>query len=258
MISFTDTAIYAWLGGFIWPLTRILGLIGAAPVFSHDSIPIASKIGLAVILALIIGPTLTHMPSVNPASPAGILILVQQLIIGLAMGFAMRIVFMAVDMAGTITGMTMGLGFASFFDPQTRGQSVAIGQLLGMLATLIFLAINGHLMLIDGLVQSFTSLPISMTFSGTHGFMQMADWGGTIFSAGVQLAMPMIAALLITNIALGILTRSAPQLNLFGIGFPITLGIGFVVLALALPYLATPLQALIQQGFNFTQRLFHN
>ncbi|WP_124949948.1 flagellar biosynthetic protein FliR [Sulfuriferula thiophila] len=258
MISFTDTAIYAWLGGFIWPLTRILGLISAAPVFSHNSIPITSKIGLAVILAIIIGPTIPQAPTINPASLAGIMILIQQLIIGIAMGFAMRIIFMAVDMAGTITGMTMGFGFASFFDPQTQGQSVAISQLLTMLVTLVFLAINGHLILIEGLVESFTTLPIAMLPINDHGFLQLANWGGTIFSAGIQLSMPMVAALLITNIALGILTRSAPQLNLFGIGFPITLGIGFIVLTLALPYLATPMQALMQQGFNFTQQLFRN
>jgi len=258
MISFTDTAIYTWLGGFIWPLTRILGLISTAPVFGHNSVPITSKIGLAVILAIIVGPNLPNIPAVNPASLAGILILAQQLIIGLAMGFAMQIIFMAVDMAGTIAGMTMGLGFASFFDPQTQGQTVAISRFMTMLATLVFLSINGHLIMIEGLVESFSTLPISVSALNSHGFLQMANWGGTIFSAGVQLSMPMVAALLITNIALGILTRSAPQLNLFGIGFPITLGMGFVVLALALPYLATPMQALMQQGFNFTQKLFHN
>ncbi len=257
MISVTEAAIYTWLGGFLWPLTRILGLISAAPVFSHNSIPITSKIGLGVILAIIVGPILPSIPVVNPASLAGILILTQQLIIGLAMGFAMRIVFMAVDMAGTIAGMTMGLGFASFFDPQTQGQSVAISRFLTILTTLIFLAINGHLILIEALVESFSTLPIAMSLNG-HAFLQLANWGGIIFSAGVQLAMPMVAALLITNVALGILTRSAPQLNLFGIGFPITLGIGFAVLAVALPYLATPIQGFIQQGFNFIQQQFHN
>jgi flagellar biosynthesis protein FliR len=258
MISFTDAAIYTWIGGFIWPLVRILGLISVAPVFSHDSLPTASKLGLGVILAIIVAPTLPPMPAVNPASATGILILVQQMIIGLAMGFAMRIVFMAVDMAGAITGMTMGLGFASFFDPQTQGQTVAVGQLLSMLATLVFLAINGHLIMIEGLMESFTTLPIAIAPVDSHAFMQLANWGGMIFSAGLQLSMPMVAALLITNIALGILTRSAPQLNLFGIGFPITLSIGFIILMLALPYLATPLQGFIQQGFNFTQRLFHH
>lgn len=258
MISFTDATLYTWLGGFLWPLTRILGLISTAPVFSHNSIPVTSKIGLAVILSIIVSPGLTNIPAVNPASLQGILILTQQLIIGLAMGFAMRIIFIAVDMAGTITGMTMGLGFASFFDPQTQGQTVAISQFLTMITTLVFLAINGHLILIEGLVASFTTLPLSMPSLNPHGYLQLANWGGAIFSAGVQLAMPMVAALLITNIALGILTRSAPQLNLFGIGFPLMLGIGFLVIAVVLPYMASPIQALIQQGFNFTQQLFHN
>lgn len=256
MISYTDTTIYTWLGSFLWPLSRILGLISVAPVLGHNTVPITAKIGLGVILALIVAPTLTNIPPVNPASVSGLLILAQQLIIGLAMGFAMRIIFIAVDMAGTITSMTMGLGFASFFDPQTQGQTVAISQFLSMMVTLVFLAINGHLILIEGLVESFTTLPIAMGSINPQGYFQIANWGGAIFSAGVQLSMPMVAALLISNIALGILTRSAPQLNLYGIGFPILLGVGLLVLTLVLPYLAGPLQGLIQQGFNVSQQLF--
>lgn len=256
MISFTDTALYAWLGSFLWPLSRILGLISVAPVFGHNSVPVTTKIGLAVILALIVAPTLTNIPPVNPASVSGLLILAQQLIIGLAMGFAMRIIFLAVDMAGTITSMTMGLGFASFFDPQTQGQTVSISQFLSMMVTLVFLAINGHLILIEGLVESFSTLPITMGSINPKGYLQIANWGGAIFSAGVQLSMPMVTALLISNIALGILTRSAPQLNLYGIGFPILLGVGLLVLTLVLPYLSGPLQGLIQQGFNVSQKLF--
>ncbi|MEQ1668710.1 MAG: flagellar biosynthetic protein FliR [Sulfuriferula sp.] len=255
MLSFTDAQFYGWLGSFIWPLTRILGLISIAPVFGHMSVPATGKIGIAVMLTLIVSPTLTNIPIIDPATPAGILILTQQMIIGLAMGFAMRMVFVAVEMAGAISTQSMGLGFASFYDPQTQGQTGSISQLLTMLATLIFLAINGHLILIETLVNSFSTLPVGLS-PNQHGFMQLANWGGLIFSAGVQLAMPMIAALLITNIALGILTRSAPQLNIFGIGFPITLSVGFFVIMLSLPYLTAPIIAFINQSFNFTQRLF--
>jgi flagellar biosynthetic protein FliR len=255
MFSFTDAQFYGWLGMFIWPLTRILGLISAAPIFGHTNVPATSKIGISIFLTLIVAPTLTNVPILDPATPAGLLILLEQLIIGLAMGFAMRMVFVAIDMAGAISAMSMGFGFASFYDPQTQGQTSAISQFFTMLATLIFLSINGHLMIIETLVSSFTTLPISLSPNG-HGFMQLANWGGFIFSTGVQLAMPMIAALLITNIALGILTRSAPQLNIFGIGFPITLSVGFLVIITSLPYLTTPIIAAINQTYNFAQRIF--
>ena len=255
MITLTSAELNTWIAALLWPLTRILGLIAVAPVFGNTSVPVQVKIGIGVMLTLIVAPTLPALPTVDPMSLPGLLILVQQLIIGLGMGFAMRIIFAGVEMAGTITGMTMGLSFASFFDPQSQGQSNFISQFMALLATLAFLAVNGHLLLLSVLAHSFSTLPISTSPMGAQIFKQMADWGGIIFSAGVQLSLPMVAALLITNIALGILTRAAPQLNLFGIGFPITLTIGFVVIGLALPYLATPLERLFQQGIEMSGQI---
>ncbi len=255
MITLTSVELNTWIAALLWPLTRILGLIAVAPVFGNTSVPVQVKIGIGVMLTLIVAPTLPALPTVDPMSLPGLLILVQQLIIGLGMGFAMRIIFAGVEMAGTITGMTMGLSFASFFDPQSQGQSNFISQFMALLATLAFLAVNGHLLLLSVLAHSFSTLPISTSPMGAQIFKQMADWGGIIFSAGVQLSLPMVAALLITNIALGILTRAAPQLNLFGIGFPITLTIGFVVIGLALPYLTTPLERLFQQGIEMSGQI---
>jgi len=255
MITLTSAELNTWIATLLWPLTRILGLIAVAPVFGNTSLPVQVKIGIGVMLTLIVAPTIPALPAVEPMSLPGLLILMQQLIIGLGMGFAMRIIFAAVEMAGTITGMTMGLSFASFFDPQSQGQSNFISQFLGLLATLAFLAINGHLLLLSVLAHSFTTLPISTSPMGGQIFRQIADWGGVVFSAGVQLSMPMVAALLITNISLGILTRAAPQLNLFGIGFPITLTVGFFVIGLALPYMATPLERLFQQGIEMAGQI---
>lgn len=255
MITLTSAELNTWIAALVWPLTRILGLIAVAPLFGNRSVPARVKVGLGVMLALIVAPTVPALPALDPMSLPGLLILVQQFIIGLAMGFAMRIVFSAVELAGTITGMTMGLGFATFFDPQSQGQSMVISQFMVLLATLAFLAVNGHLMLLSALAESFFTLPIASSGMGAPGFEQLASWGGRIFSAGVQLSLPMVAALLITNIALGILTRAAPQLNIFGIGFPITLSVGFIVIALALPYLATPLEQLFQEGIEMVQRV---
>ena len=185
----------------------------------------------------------------------GFLILAQQLIIGLAIGFAMRITFAGVEMAGEITGMTMGLGFASFFDPQTRARSSAISQFLALLTLMIYLATNLHLVVLSTLAQTFELLPISSNFVSAGGMLEVVKWGGRIFSAGVQLSLPIVAALLITNIALGILTRAAPQLNIFGIGFPITIGVGFIMIGIVLPYLMNPIINLMQEGIDAMGRI---
>lgn len=250
MITLSSAQLNAWIAAFVWPLTRILGLLAIAPLFGNVSIPTQIKLALGVMLTLVIAPGLGPLPAVEPMSLAGLLILVQQLVVGLAMGFAMNIVFTAVEMAGEAVGLTMGFGFAIFFDPQTHGRSSAINQFLSLLAIMLFLATNVHLIMLSALADSFTTLPIAATPLHSLGLKQIAGWGGMIFSAGIQLALPMIAALLITNIALGVLTRAAPQLNLFGIGFPITLTVGFVVLALSLPYLATPMGRMFVEGIE--------
>ncbi|HYC42150.1 MAG TPA: flagellar biosynthetic protein FliR [Noviherbaspirillum sp.] len=255
MITLTSAELNTWIAAFLWPLTRILGLIATAPLFGNLSIPVRVKLGLGVMLTLVIAPTVPAVPAADPMSLAGLLITIQQLIIGLSMGFAMRIVFTAVEMAGEVAGLTMGFGFATFFDPQTRARTSAIAQFLSLLALMLFLALNIHLSMLATLAESFISIPISAMPGGTSAFRQIANWGGLIFTAGAQLALPVIAALLLTNIALGVLTRAAPQLNLFGIGFPITLGAGFIVIALMMPYLTPPLERLFQRGLETTRNL---
>ncbi|CAN7162673.1 flagellar biosynthetic protein FliR [Pseudoduganella sp. LjRoot289] len=250
MITLSTADINTWIASLLWPLTRILGLISAAPVFGNRSVPTTVKMALGVLLAMIIAPTVPAIPAADPMSYAGLLILAQEMLIGLAMGFTIRVVFAAVEMAGEISSLTMGLGFATFFDPNTQGRSSAISQFLALIATLAFLSVNGHLVLLSALAESFSTLPVSGLPVSGGGFKHVADWGARIFSAGMQLALPIVAALLITNVALGILTRAAPQLNLFGIGFPITLGIGFLVIVMTLPYMGTPLQRLFLQGIE--------
>jgi len=246
MISFSSELLQTWIISLLWPLTRVLGVIAVAPIFSRNSIPNQVKLGLGIMLTLVILPTLPPMPQFEIFSLQGLLILMQQLIIGLAIGFSMSLIFAAIDVAGQLIGMSMGLGFASFFDP-SQGQSTAVNRFLGLLAMLIFLSLDGHLMIVTAVANSFVTMPITAT-GGSINPMKIAMWGEVIFSAGLLLALPAVTALLITNMALGILTRTAPQLNLFGIGFPITLSMGFLVLALALPGMLKPIEKLIEQG----------
>lgn len=255
MISISSELLQTWVVSLLWPLTRILGMIMVAPVFSHGAIPKRVKIGLGVLITLIVIPALPPLPKVDIFSLQSLAILVQQLMIGAAIGFSMRIVLTAVEMAAQLISMTMGLGFASFFDPQSHGQSTAISQFFGILAVLIFLSLNGHLIVISSLVDSFVSLPISAEWTTGIDTIKIAYSGEKIFSAGLLLALPAVTALLITNMALGILTRTAPQLNLFGIGFPITLSIGFIVIALAMPDMLKPTQHLLEEGFGMMKQV---
>lgn len=237
----------AWLAALVFPLVRILAMISSSPVLGNKQVPARVKIGLSVLLAIIIAPTIPSIPQVALGSPQGLLIIIQQIIIGVAMGFTMRLIFTAVEMAGEFAGLQMGLGFASFYDPVNASFTPVIAQWLGVIATLAFLALNGHLLLISALAESFQTLPIG-SMMPIKSFFDVAAWGGSIFAYALQITLPILAALLITNLALGILTRAAPQLNLFAVGFPITLAIGFFVLILSMPYFSPLLDRLVQQG----------
>ena len=249
MISFTSAQLDAWLATLIFPLARILAMISTSPVIGNKQVPKRIKVGLSVMLAIIIAPTIGEMPPVSIGSPQGLLIILQQVIIGVAMGFTMRLIFTAVEMAGELIGLQMGLGFASFYDPLNASYTPIVARWMGMIAALAFLAMNGHLYMLSALAESFKTLPVGSMMT-SQGFHEVATWGGSIFAYALQISLPILAALLTTNIALGILTRAAPQLNLFAIGFPVTLAIGFFVLALSMPYFSPLLDRLIQEGLG--------
>lgn len=257
MLSVTDAQLEAWLAAFFFPLARIFGLIATAPVFNNAALPMRVKLiaGLAVTFAL--APALPPLPQIATASWAGLAVLVQQGLIGIALGFTMRIVFAGVDLAGELIGLQMGLGFAVFYDPQNATQAPIVAELAGLLTLLIFLALNGHLMMLALLAESFTALPIGSATMPTAAWETLLRWAATIFSIGVLLALPLIGALLVANIALGVLTKVAPQLNLFAVGFPVTLMAGFAMLALSMPYFASTLEHLFEQGYGAVSAVMH-
>lgn len=250
MLTLTSEQLLAWLTGFIWPFFRIAALIASSPVLGNPSIPRSAKTGLIVAITLVVSPVLGPMPDVDPGSAAGLLILAQQVVIGLAMGLAMRVVFVAVEMAGNLLGLQMGLGFATFFDPINSAQVPVVAQFLGIVFSLVFLALNGHLLMIEALVESFRVFPIAAEPVSAQGWKILVDWGGEIFRAGLLLALPMIAALLIANLSIGIMTRAAPQLNIFAVGFPITLAAGFLMLFVTLPYMTPIFERMTLDGLE--------
>ncbi len=250
MLSVTSAQLEGWLALLAFPMARIIGFVGAAPVFGNNAVPRRIKlvVGLAVTMGVM--PVVTATPPEAIDSWAGILILFQQTLIGIAMGLVLRVVFAALDLMGEIISLQMGLSFATFFDPVAGGQTAVVGEFLTLISTLVFLSLNGHLLMIDALARSFEWLPVSATLPHKGGWLVLARFGASIFASGLLMALPIVTALLITNIALGVLTRAAPQLNLFAIGFPITLTVGFGVLLLALGHLAPLLQHFYDVGFT--------
>jgi len=255
MITFTSAQLEAWIAGLLWPLTRVLALLAAAPVLGQTRIPTRVRIGLGVAIVLAISPNLPVMPQIAPASAEGMLVLAYQIVIGLAIGFSLRLVFTAVEMAGDLVGLQMGLGFAMFYDPGNVQHTPILGQFMSLLATLVFLAINGHLLVISILAQSFDALPITPGPLQGSLFRTLAQHGAIVFIAGLQLALPLIITMLVVNLSLGVLTRAAPQLNIFAVGFPVTIAIGFGALILTLPYFGPLFERTLDEALRFVADL---
>jgi len=235
VISITSAQLDAWLVAFIWPFTRILGLIAAAPVTGGAQFPARGKVALALLITIVVAPALPPLPRIDPGSWHGLFMLFYELAIGVALGFLMRLVFASIELAADLIGVQMGLGFAQFYDVQAAAAVPVLGRFFGLAATLAFLAINGHLLLFSVLVDTFTTIPIGGGVSDTF-WRTLATWGGHMLFSALSLALPVIAALLVTNLALGVLSRAAPQLNIFAVGFPITLLVGFVAALFSISY----------------------
>ncbi len=250
MLSVTAAQLDAWIAALMFPLARLLGLFSAAPVFSNRGVSVRVRLAIGLGVAVAIVPVMPPMPAIPPASGVGMMVFVQQMFIGIAIGFMMRLVFAAVDVAGALIGMQMGLSFATFFDPDSGGQTAVLSDFLSLVATLLFLAVNGHLLLIDVLVRSFEWLPVGIEPLRAGGWGYVARAGVTVFAAGLLLSLPIVAVLLVANIALGVLTRAAPQLNLFAVGFPITLTAGFIGLVLVMTSFAPVIHGMFEDGFD--------
>ncbi|MEI7967985.1 MAG: flagellar biosynthetic protein FliR [Betaproteobacteria bacterium] len=244
MIELAISQLQPMLAAAGWPFVRILAFLAVEPVLGNRSVPGRVKVALAVFLALLVSPAIPIPKAIEPASAAGILILAQQFIIGAAMGFVARITVSAVEMAGQLSGLQIGLGFAVFFSPQGSGQTPIVAQFYGLIAILTLLASNGHYVLLTALVESFHTLPIEPKPLSAQGFPPLVSWGSEIFRTGLTMSMPVVGALLIANIALGILARAAPQLNLFAVGFPVTLALGFLMFYLSLPLIVPMIETL--------------
>ncbi|WP_291750478.1 MULTISPECIES: flagellar biosynthetic protein FliR [unclassified Limnobacter] len=233
MVPINGEQLEIWIASFLWPFIRILAMLATAPVFDNRTVQRRTRVGLAALIAILMMPLLPAPPVLSSAQT--IPVLIQQILIGVAMGFSMRLVFAAFEMAGDLLGLQMGLAFAQFIDPARGTQTPLIGSFLGVLAMLTFLVIDGHLLVIAAVVQSFELIPISANLAVVNS-QSIAMAGSIMFMLALQISLPVMAAVLISNIVLGILARAAPQLNVMSIGFSITIGVGLWILWVSLPY----------------------
>lgn len=249
MLTITSGQLEAWMGLYLWPFFRIGACLMVAPIFGAAFVPPRMRLVIAGALTLLVAPLLPPQPAVSPLSAEGIIITVQQVVIGVAIGFVVQLIFDSLAMGGQLLANSMGLSFAFNVDPQRGASTPVLGQFYMILATLVFLALNGHLTLIEQLVEGFRQLPVGLDGLGPNGLWQVTKWGDTIFRGALVVALPGLTALLIVNLAFGVVSRAAPSLNLFAIGFPVTLICGLVIVLMGLPSVQAAFIEMMRDAF---------
>ena len=219
---------------FLWPLFRIASFFMVAPVSGAQFVPARVRLGISLLITVAVIPLLPQLPQLDPLSPLSILLIGQQVLIGVAIGFTMQLFFHVFVMGGQMMAMQMALGMASLVDPANGVSVTVVAQFFLMLVTVVFVATNGHLLMIEVLIESFKFMPVGFTGMSESGFIYMVQIGSWMFLSGFLLALPAVTALLVVNIAFGVMTRAAPQLNIFSLGFPVSMVFGLFIIWLSL------------------------
>ena len=251
MLTFTDTQVLGWITPLLWPFLRVLALFGALPVFAQRGVPMRVRVALAFLIAFCAQATLPAMPVIPLDSGPALLAVMQQLLIGLSLGFAVRVVFSGVEFAGEIIGLQMGLNIAGFFNPMTGGDATVVSRFFGLSVSWLFIVTGGHLVLIAAIVQSFQTFPVGPEPFAFLRAVQPQVWGAEVFRLGLWIALPMIAMLLFVNFVLGIISRVAQQMNIFAIGFPVTVSVGLVGMLMTLPMMQLPFTMALERMLQY-------
>jgi len=249
-MHFTGAEISSIVGTYFWPLVRIAAMITAMPIFSSAFMPIRARLMFALALTIIIAPTVPPVPVIDALSFPGMLIVFQQILIGVLMGFIFHLVFAVFTIGGQIAAMQMGLGFATMIDPVNGSQAPVLSMFFVLLVTLLFFVLDGHLAMIGLVADSFHSFPIGTDFVERHNFWDMASWGTNMFASAILVSLPPVTALLLINMSLGIIGRAAPQLNIFAVGFSITIVAGFYVIMTGLPIVLVQFENVSVSAFD--------
>ncbi len=256
-MQITDADISIFIGTYMWPFLRISALFSVAPVLSSQTVSIRIRITLVLAITLLVTPLLPTVPAINIFSPDALLIAVQQVLIGTSMGFALQLVFSIFAMAGQILAFQMGLGFSMLVDPASGVQVAALGQFYVMLVTLLYLSLDGHLILLQVLVESFYSMPIAVNGLGNKGLWQLLSWAKVMYSSAILMVLPGIIALLMVNVSFGVMSRATPQMSPFSIGFPITILIGFFVIFMSIGEVVPFLKIALDDIFRVLREMYN-
>ncbi|MFD2643371.1 flagellar biosynthetic protein FliR [Pseudomonas japonica] len=254
MLELTDTQISTWVASFMLPLFRVAAVLMTMPVFGTSLVPQRIRLYFAVAITVVIAPGLPAMPPVEALDLSALLLIGEQIIIGALFGLSLQLLFQTFVIAGQIVAIQMGLAFASMVDPANGVNTTVISQFLTMLVTLLFLAMNGHLVVFEVLSESFTTLPVGSGLMVNH-FWDLAGRLGWVLGAALLLVLPAITALLVVNIAFGVMTRAAPQLNIFSIGFPMTLVLGMGIFWIGLADILSHYQSLASEALQWLREL---
>jgi len=255
-MSFSLAELSGIIGSYLWPFIRIAAMVMAAPIFSANYINTRFRLLIALVITMVVVPTInTPMPQVSAISAEGLLLITQQILIGISLGFMLQLLFNAFIISGQVIAMQMGLGFASLVDPQ-NGQTVpVISQFYLIFVSLIFVSINGHLVLIQVLAESFFTMPVGSGGLPIESFRDIALLGSWMYAAAILIALPAIGSLTMVNLGFGILSRAAPQISPFSIGFPMSIILGFVIMLFTLPLVGQHLIDLSDEMLQMTRLL---
>jgi flagellar biosynthesis protein FliR len=247
MLTFTEAQLLSWISPLLWPFLRALALFSAMPVLGTRTVPARVRIGLAALISLAAQASLPEMPQVDLASAQAFMMVVQQVVVGLLLGFSVRVVFAAVEFAGELVGLQMGLNFAGFFDPISASQGTASARFFGTLVAWVFVVANGHLLVLGALVHSFEVVAVAPEPLAFLRQVAPWRWGAEVFATGLWIALPMVAMVLFVNLLMGVVSRVAPQINVFAVGFPVTLGMGLLGMMLTLPWMQAPFTVALER-----------
>jgi flagellar biosynthetic protein FliR len=236
---------------FLWPMLRISALMITAPIFSLSAFNTRMRILVALVLAWLVYP-LYNWPVIDPTSAQGLLEVFNQIMIGATMGLILQIVVAAVVVAGQSIAAAMGLSMANMIDPN-MGNVPVISQLLIVMSTLIFVGFGGHAILLGLILESFNTLPIGTDILNQAVYGRVLQWSSMMFLGAVLMALPVMVSLLFINVGLGIVTRAAPSLNIFAVGFPAMIMAGLVILIISLDSIGARIEWLWVQGFSLVR-----
>jgi flagellar biosynthetic protein FliR len=254
-MNITEGQILSTLASFIWPFIRIGSMFISIPVFSIRALPAKIRVIVALFITLVVVPLLPSPPDIDIFSHQGFMVTLQQLVIGLSTGFVLQMVFSVMLLGGQSIAYSMGLGFASMVDPASGIQVPVVSQVFIVSANLMFLAVNGHLLLIEMLVESFNTLPVGDIGLNLNDLWSIISWSSQIFAGGVLLAMPIMAALLFVNISFGVAARAAPQIQIFAVGIPITIMLGLVLIWISMSNSIEIFSNVLTDGYQLIQQL---